>query len=605
MLRWQIILILSLLSITCQAQKLVWKKEYYDKEKKQIKRQFQVLETKPRVANGQAIVYFQSGVVKSRGNYQESKPEGEWQFYYESGALQQEIIYKAGVQLGNFKQYFENGKLAKTGNIENVKRQGKWKTFYENGNLKSVGYYDKGKQVGTWIFYYETGKLKSENFFSGEASWYIEYHDNGSIKMEGKMVNGVSDSLWTYYHENGEIQSIGYEKNGLKEGKWKFFFESGTAKSEGNFTSGEPNGKWTYFHENSGAIASEGEYKEGQQDGNWRLFFENGQVQGEATYTKGAGEYKEFYDNGKLKVKGNYKNGVQSGQWLYFDEDGTKEGICNYENGVGEYIGFYPDGKIKTTGTLDKGVKTGTWSLFDQQGKLTGTFFSYKEGAVGKPTIVNQPIKDSTKQTTVKPSSGNLNSLRKKHPFYLIPRNNEHWKLIVATNPFGFVANQIPISFEYYIPNRVGLEAFITLHRNPIFGNFGNPLPNATYSKGYSISLRNKLYEKDRGYGSIYLAAGARYAYFEHQYTYQNSLDPTSLKVTYMGTEERYEITGLAGWRIDRNVTTTHKISFDLFLGVGFGYKNLKLQNYQYFNDLNKNKNYFPIRLGGTIGYLF
>ena len=605
MLRWLLILLFGVMAFNADAQKLIWRKEYADKGKTILKREYQVNPNKPQILEGEAITYFNTGAIKSKGGYSKNKPNGFWLFYYENGNLQFEVNYVNGIQEGAYKQYFQNGKLAKTGAFEKGKKNGNWVNFYENEQVQSKGLYVNGLRAGTWTAFFENSKKKSEQFYQNGTSWYVEFFETGAIKMEGKMIAGVSDSLWTYYHENGNVKSQGLEKNGLKQGQWKTYFESGCLLCEGNFTNGEPNGNWKYYHEYSDQVASEGNYANAQQDGNWRLFFENGQLQGVGNYQNGNGTYKEFYENGKLKVAGTFEKGLQSGEWLYYDEDGIKEGICNYQEGQGSYNGFYPDGKIKTKGTLEKGRKTGTWSLFDKNGNLTGTFVSYQENATGNPVVnTNTPVIDTIK-IAPKPTSNALSGLRKKKPFYLKPKNNENWSLILSVNPLALLSNQLPISFEYYIPNRVGVELMFTLHRKPFLGNFNNPLPNTTYSEGYSVALQHRFYEKDKGYGSVYLASGFRYGNLKHTYVHQENFPLTGINSYYSGTEHRYELLGLLGWRVDRNITTTKKITFDFFGGLGFGRKDLTLDNNQYFSDLNKNKNYTPFRVGVSFGYLF
>jgi antitoxin component YwqK of YwqJK toxin-antitoxin module len=605
MLKWVLVLVFGVFTLNVNAQNLIWRKEFADKGKTILKREYQVRANKPQILEGEAITYFSTGSIKSKGSYLKNKPNGFWQFYYENGNLQFEVNYSDAVQNGLYKQYFQNGKLSRSGLFEAGKKTGKWTNFYESEQIQSEGTYIKGIRTEQWIGYYENGKKKYEHFYSNGKSWYIEFYENGSLKMEGKMVAGASDSVWTYYYENGKVKSQGTEKNGVKEGSCTTYFESGCIMGEGIFVKGEPSGNWKYYHEYSGKLASEGRYANGQQDGNWRLFFESGQLQGIGNYQKGTGPYKEYYENGKLKVSGEYKDGLQTGEWLYYDEDGVKEGICNYLEGQGSYEGFYPNGKLKTKGTLQKGKKVGTWSLFDSNGNLTGTFVSFQENATGNPIVhLNAPVIDTIKLDP-KPQNSTLTSLRKKRTFYLAAKNNERWWLIGSVNPLALLSNNLPISLEYYIPNRVGLEIIFSLRRKPFAGNFNDPTPNITYTQGYSIGLQHRFYEKDKGYGSVYLAGGAHFADFNHTYVQQGNFPLNDTKTYYYGTEKRIELIGLLGWRVDRNITTTKKITFDFFGGLGFGQRQLILDNRAFFNDLNKNKSYTPFRIGVSFGYLF
>lgn len=56
--------------------------------------------------------------------------------------------------------------------------------------------------------------------------------------------------------------------------------------------------------------------------------YPNGQIKMEAKMNnenKMEGEYKEYWENGKLKVKGNYENGFKIGVWKYYKETGEFE----------------------------------------------------------------------------------------------------------------------------------------------------------------------------------------------------------------------------------------------------------------------------------------
>ncbi len=53
--------------------------------------------------------------------------------------------------------------------------------------------------------------------------------------------------------------------------------------------------------------------------------YPNGQIKVEAKMNeenKMHGEYKEYWENGKLKIKGNYENGLKMGVWKYYKETG-------------------------------------------------------------------------------------------------------------------------------------------------------------------------------------------------------------------------------------------------------------------------------------------
>ena len=56
-------------------------------------------------------------------------------------------------------------------------------------------------------------------------------------------------------------------------------------------------------------------------------FFEDGETLKLEVYLKDGlknGSYREYYENGELKVKGKYKNDEPSGVWRFYDEKGKR-----------------------------------------------------------------------------------------------------------------------------------------------------------------------------------------------------------------------------------------------------------------------------------------
>jgi hypothetical protein len=177
MLKWVLVLVFGVFTLNVNAQNLIWRKEFADKGKTILKREYQVRANKPQILEGEAITYFSTGSIKSKGSYLKNKPNGFWQFYYENGNLQFEVNYSDAVQNGLYKQYFQNGKLSRSGLYEAGKKTGKWTNFYESEQIQSEGTYIKGIRTGQWIGYYENGKKKYEHFYSNGKSWYIEFYE--------------------------------------------------------------------------------------------------------------------------------------------------------------------------------------------------------------------------------------------------------------------------------------------------------------------------------------------------------------------------------------------------------------------------------------------
>ena len=134
---------------------------------------------------------------------------------------------------------------------------GYWIEKYNNGALKEQGKYDCRRKSGTWIYYYKNGQVKKienykkpyANFFTHERialdtlknnylleGPYIEYYENGALKIDGKyeIVEEYSeiDTLFTIDMETYELiaeVTIGefWIPKSKKSGKWNEYSKEG------------------------------------------------------------------------------------------------------------------------------------------------------------------------------------------------------------------------------------------------------------------------------------------------------------------------------------------------------------------------------------------
>lgn len=107
-------------------------------------------------------------------------------------------------------------------------------------------------------------------------------------------------------------------------------------------------------------------------------------------YIKPIGQYKEYHDNGVLKIDGQYNSQGKTGLWKLYGSNGKVQKSCNYLNGhlYGEYkeFGFIGWGENRKLSELIIGnfalvhhphnwnevssVKIGTWETFNYQNEL-------------------------------------------------------------------------------------------------------------------------------------------------------------------------------------------------------------------------------------------
>lgn len=104
-----------------------------------------------------------------------------------------------------------------------------------------------------------------------------------------------------------------------------------------------------------GKLSEKGEYKNGKQERIRTLFDESGNKQVEETYVNGnITAKKTYFKNGTLESEGQYDEAVtMSGEWKYYYQNGKIEEIVNFKNNIedGAFVEYYENGNKKAEGT--------------------------------------------------------------------------------------------------------------------------------------------------------------------------------------------------------------------------------------------------------------
>ena len=554
---------------------------FYDAEKKILKERYEIKDQMNPLPNGLYESFFSNSSIQSRGYYKNAVPDSLWMYFYENGAIKMSGNLKDGKNYGLWQFFFENGNVNMKGNIYGDRKEGKWLFYYENKQLKSEGSYLNNKKIGVWDYYYENGTLKAKTFYNNGKGTYKEFFEGGELKAIGSNVEGKSDSTWTYYFKDGSIKAIGDYKDGLKNGKWVFYHQNGNKSAEGKYDKGSKDGKWIYYHAN-GVKSSEGALRGGKKEGYWKLFNEVGLFKAEGVFQQGDGEYREFFGSGNLKIKGHITNGKNEGQWYYYYEDGKLEGECFFNQGEGKYIGYYPDGTLYMKGEIKDGKNVGVWELYKTDGSLAGFYRPYYEG--DKPVY-----KLIEEQTTENVQRGNRSRNYTKPEYkystkkfkYFDPVINEFRGVILGTNPLSPIFGSLPISLEYYYQERLGYEMQVSYLRKPFFVREENVDLNQNYASGFDAAIRQKFYHNERKFGMFYFAHELRFTNLTHKANVIDSTDMTQRPIVIDAVENKFEYSILFGNRWMKtygekyiNEDNRRGITFDIFVGLGIGYRN-------------------------------
>jgi antitoxin component YwqK of YwqJK toxin-antitoxin module len=568
---------------------------YHDKEKKNLKEVYHVKDTVRNILQGRYVSYFLNGTIESKGQFADNETTGVWEFFFETGNLKMRGILRHNSNYGLWEYFYESGKKSMEGMINGKNREGEWKTYYENGQLKEVGAYANNKRSGLWKMYYEDGTLKSEADYDDDFGSIKEYHHTGKIMSEGPRSGARNVGHWRFYSEDGAVQSEGDYSNGKKDGEWKNFFPNGKIASHGRYENDVPSGKWEYYFDN-GNVSSTGNFNDGKKGGYWSVYNTDGTLKSETTYDEGSGEYREYYKNGKLKIKGKILNDKREGKWEFYYEDGKREGECEYVNGKGIYHGYFPNGNLQTKGTLEEDVKTGTWEIYENDGKLSGYYRPfYDDRKLGKEIAELAGKSKITKAAT-----------RKQRFMYFDQRFNEFKGVILEGNPILAFAGRIPLGVEFYLQERLGHAFEFVGIRDPFFKGDENIALGKRFSRGYSISIKQKFYNP--------ISAGMWY--FGHEIRFTNLGYFTNIPFpviqnpnnfyTASAIEQRIEWGILLGYRIMQS-NRAKGFTIDAFVSADFGYRGFNVDpNYgEFFSEYKQSNFSNSFHLGLNIGNVF
>lgn len=183
------------------------------------------------------------------------------------------------------------------------KKQGYWKKKDEKTNrLVYEGEFKDDKPVGTFKYYYPNDSVRAIMAFkqNGKVAYAKLFHQTTGKRMgEGKYIQELKDSVWTYYDENGKLLS------------------------KDNYVNGKKNGM-SYVYLPDGNLAEERNYKMDLQHGPFKQYLDGKRLRGQGNYVNGQldGKATYYYPNGVEVAAGFYKNGAKTGPWIYREESG-------------------------------------------------------------------------------------------------------------------------------------------------------------------------------------------------------------------------------------------------------------------------------------------
>lgn len=176
----------------------------------------------------------------------------------------------------------------------------------------------------------------------------------------------------------------------------------------------------------------------GQLDGIYREYYENGQLKLECTYKNGQleGTAKEYYKNKQLSCEYNFKNGQLDGLCKEYYESGKikEEYYCKNGKFEGTYKKYYTNGKEKSEYNYKNGRAEGTAKEYRINGDIE-VEYDYKK--VNLENIYEKyenkkAITETTTKTNIAPNSNINETLKDEKVEINAPKNTEHTKTIIS-----------------------------------------------------------------------------------------------------------------------------------------------------------------------------
>ena len=202
-------------------------------------------------------------------------------------------------------------------------KQGVWMKLFPNSKaVDYTGAFKDDVPQGIFTYYYMSGKVKARvTYFSGSNKSYTTvYHDlPGDIPLaEGKFINKLKDSTWSYYGPTGRISSQETYALGKLHGQKIVYYISENV------------------HDKTRKVAQVMNYKNDLLDGESIEYFDNGVIRSQMNYIDGLknGIVITNNPNGKPMLKDNYYKGIKHGYCFAYDNEGVEVSKVYYKMGT-------------------------------------------------------------------------------------------------------------------------------------------------------------------------------------------------------------------------------------------------------------------------------
>jgi antitoxin component YwqK of YwqJK toxin-antitoxin module/Tfp pilus assembly protein PilF len=314
--------------------------------------------------HGYWVYYYNNGIVKAEGKFDDGKKTGPWKYYFKSGGIS-DLKEFVNDNIVRGKSFYSNNNPKQDLTYKNGNLDGEIKTFYTNGNQQMMRVYKEGKIEGKESQFFRNSNLRYtlENKNESLIGDFVEYYDNGKIYQKFSFTNGNIEGPVKLYHNNQKntVESEGVYVKGKISGEWKYYFKDGKIQKKGAFNS------------------------DGKKDGPWVEFSRDGKPLSEETFNDGklSGPQKYYDYDGNLWQEYLYKKGKLL-EYRAYKKDGSK--VCDNKLGAKNIslVLYHANGQKRREGKISDGDMDGTWKDYNYYGALVKEV-TYKDGNYNGP----------------------------------------------------------------------------------------------------------------------------------------------------------------------------------------------------------------------------
>lgn len=219
---------------------------------------------------GKIIRKYKSGKLKYEVSCNKGYFDGYERYFYENGNLKSQCFFKNGKMDGSYESYYLNKKIFKKFYVMNGNLKA-GKMYFPDGKISYQGEFEKGERKGKHMSYYQNGQL------AWEGSYPFGLRRDGFFA--NKMENGYrADGLFQEFFEDGSLKYNATYKNGLPDGTEIAYHSKKQIQYKRFWINRMIVGNVVTYHLN-GCVEQIGQYnKEGKADGEWKEFYEDGKL---------------------------------------------------------------------------------------------------------------------------------------------------------------------------------------------------------------------------------------------------------------------------------------------------------------------------------------